>query len=726
MRRLVAWVRLHAGALLLCLLPMAVLFGYITSYARLAPITGQWLTPVDIAFAAQEGTLDAAMVFQEVQDRDFVTSEGAVYSEGHLTYPSHIGAALLGRFTHWDTRIPPYVNFGVALLRWVLAGLIFVATVPRQTPWLLFPAALMMFSVYLTELWLAGFLNAAWMYYSACALAAVAALLWLPRDGRGLLAGLGCSALAMYTYGTGLVVMPVLALVLWMYGYRRVWHYALWLGAFAALLAFYASQSSIFGAGDDLAVRQNPSFALRPAMVPYVLAVLGSPLTVPENYTLAVIAGGLGMLALLANLAWLWHQDREPQRLAPWLSLAGFGGAFAVLIYVTRYDPDALTLAIEPRYSDSAWLFWLGVLGSGAAVVGRQPARALVGLNGAVLVWALVFFPQTQLWALGRTALDYQHPLFDDFYQQQSALNRHREEDCLRAFPLSGDYTCATTPIQWATPGDIYRMAYAGLGVFRDHPQGQMLPADYRPGDGIILDTSSAWLNLYLRRWHLGGPDEADVLHLAPPDSVRLIDYLQTPPAPLLPAPQAEMLPDDRPTWWVIFEQARAVNEPLMVEAMRAAGYLPTVYPLTDPAYSARFVVVRYQQAPDTLTPLYGFGDTLQLVGWQVLPTACDAAQLLTWWRAETPLEAQYALQVAALAPDGGEIASLQAGLTPVPNVFWEPGRVYMADTRLRVSCDTPPEGFAVSLLPDGAEDALPLRGLDDNPVRGDAAWLRP
>jgi uncharacterized membrane protein len=129
-----------------------------------------------------------------------------------------------------------------------------------------------------------------------------------------------------------------------------------------------------------------------------------------------------------------------------------------------------------------------------------------------------------------------------------------------------------------------------------------------------------------------------------------------------------------------------------------------------------------YRRLPDDLNTRYRFGNALTLDGWQVEPLTappCAAVTIRTFWRTDAPLDANYSLNLSAVAEVGNVLTTQDTALTNVLTGLWQPGRVYPDTRTLTVPCDAAPSTYALvgTVYNPETVERLPITTADGEPV---------
>lgn len=676
----------HLTLLLLSLLPIFLVYIYIDAYGQNAPTNDQWLDSLDIAVATKDGSLTLKDITQ-------------VYY-GHRAVFTNGFTAFLAYTTNWQVELELFLSFALAVGRFILVVLIFRALFPQLTYLVLLPFSLLIFSMYQYLIWLSG-IYSVWHFVSFFSLAAVYTLTQFKVGWHPLISAAVLAACASFSQGSGVITFPVLAITLWMFGYRHWKYYAFWMIATAFTLFLYFGNSGVGVGGETSDTTANINLHDPVMLFKFVFAFLGNPFTYSLDAESPIYIGIIGVGLLVLNLWYLWQQQKNLKLIAPWMTLAGFASSIAVIVYMTRYREDRFIYAIEQRYAIVSTNLWLAVIATGIIVwwvaehrkIRTQWENMLPAANVIVGVLLVVLYLLANMWNLQATALRYEYALGEKFPPH---------EECLLNFPLKRDFSCIenSVPLGEASEDDVYRLAYYELGIFNNQQTTiNVLPENYQAGSPIILDSPSRWMNAYLRKWYLQAVDESVIFHVAPEATEISTDTLQEPLAPVVTGygeTTTELLKDfigDAKTVWYIRTRETQPNEPAAFETLTNLGYLPTVIPSPDYRYNSEIFVVRYERAPETLDEIHLFADTISLQNVTIATDhfePCQEITVQTWWLTENPLEVQYGLRLS-LANNAEQVLEESAGgLTPVPTVFWSPHQLYLDERYLTLPCELP------------------------------------
>jgi hypothetical protein len=598
---------------------------------------------------------------------------------GHRALPTYALTAFLSWATGWNLELETAALYALALGRLALLWLMFRALLRDGASWAVTAAACLVFSAYHYLVWLSG-VYSVWHFVSLFGLGALTALVVWPVGWRALMVAVLCALAAAFSQASGLVVFPVLTLTLPFFGYRKPAYYVLWGGALVATFALYLSG----GATESGAAGGRLSDLLLTAR--FSLAFLGNPFTYALKQDLPIYVGGVGLALLVANLAFLaWRKTPAPS-LGAMLTLAGYGGATALLVYLGRYTENRFIYAIEQRYAVPSTHFWLAWVLSVAFLaslpaptdekrMGRGLRRALLGANLFLGLWLAFLYAQANLWNWQTTARRYERVLGE--------AGANAEETCVREYVFSRQVDCLQNSVALgsASPSDVDRLAYYRLSLFRGATGGQILPPEAETDAPVLLDVGGAWFSAYLGRWWLADfPHQAHLL--APPEDAPV------PPVDVWTASLGELgafWGESETVWYLRGADSQEVE---VTRRLAEAGYRPTVY-LLDGLPAQSLTLIRYERAPRPLRTPLAFGGLFQLVAWRPVFTPTTEAmvctvRLQTWWVATQAPPTNFGLSAALSG--GTENAS---GLSPVPTLLWEVGTWYLDERLFNAACDT-------------------------------------
>ncbi len=662
---------------LLSLLPLYFTWAYIQTYGRAYPVNDQWLDPLDIAVATHTGELSASMLID-----DFF---------GHRMIFTNVLTAAVAYATDWQAQYELYVIFLLAVVRWLLLLDILRRAAPDVTWAALLPFALLVFSASYYLVWLSG-IYSIWQFPFLFGVAALWVLVRFPVGPRAWGGALLLGVCAAFSQGAGLVVLPVLLLTAWLYGYR---HPAYYVGAglvLGAVVWAYFNQSDIGAAGGEQGATitlQDPAMGAR-----FVLAFLGSPFSVALETDTPLYMGLAGVVVALMNLGYLVRLRGQARALAPWVGLAAYAGGVGVLIYLTRYTDDRFIYAVEQRYAMAAAHFWVACVALGGLAARKAlsqarlppPVGVLLGANVVLLLVAGALYGQANIWNWQATNNRYGHVVGYDFTPPDAlclaAYPLQRDDECLRAWPSIGD----------ASPDDIYRLAYYDLSLYDGQEAAHILPQAYQPGAPVLLDMPNLWMGAYVARWWLADVPPETVYHRAPVPEEGTPDLAHHAPTWEGLGLFAALGPDV-PTVWYVRAAEQLDSEAALAAALTERGYAPTVIPSLDARYNAQLTRLRFDRLPEEVRARARFDERFDLMAWDVPPMVepCAVLRLQTWWRADDLPDYNAGLRVQLLGAEGALLADSAAGLSPVPTQLWAVDQLYLDDRPVILSCEAAP-----------------------------------
>lgn len=361
---------------LLVALPVAVTAVAIATHGVNVPFWDQWEL-VPLLMKQREGTLALADLFHQ-------------HNEHRMFFPNLVMVGL-APFTGWDIRAELAVSLvlalaalGVALamFRPVLAG---AGTALRL--WTPFAVSLLLFSLAQWENWLWGW-QIQWFLSLLATLGTVLLLdrALAARNPWPALAGSAAAAgVVQFSVASGIMLWPAGLLMIALHPRpRRLPLAAAWVVAAAASCAvFFAGwfRPVIPGSVPPLEVLANPG-----PLLAYVATYLVSPLVRAPLGGLPPYAYGFLLLAaVLGGAAWLLATGwRERAPLLPWLALAAFAGANALVTGLGRVV-FGIDQALGSRYVTLGLLFVLSAIALGVLVLRRLPGRIVPRVAGGAL-----------------------------------------------------------------------------------------------------------------------------------------------------------------------------------------------------------------------------------------------------------------------------------------------------------------------------------------------------
>ncbi|MBZ0309504.1 MAG: hypothetical protein K8I82_25805 [Anaerolineae bacterium] len=347
--------------------------------------------------------------------------------------------------------------------------------------------------------------------------------------------------------------------------------------------------------------------------------------------------------------------------------------------------------------------------------------KMLLAANGAVVLVLIALYLPANLGVFQTTALEFGYPMRHHFVPP---------EDCVRNFALYRQVDCLESPpLKKSTDDDIYKLAYYGLGVFREAEPINLLPSSYHAGQPLLLNTPTRWMGLYLNRWYLGDIPDADVLYLAPPplESTARIEQL---PHKLdnISSKNVVDFVGEADTIWVV--HTRETSPDALHEILTDAGYIYTPVMIADYRYGSELRIIRYDRPPETLREVYRFGEVFSMQGFSLLSDymvrPCDAVRLQSWWTMTQASETMYSATLVAVGENGLIVGREDDGLAfSLPAPFWETEKLYVDERILSIDCDAPPGKYDLLFgmyIPAPVQD-LEVSLSDGTPI-GSRAYL--
>lgn len=255
----------------------------------------------------------------------------AQHNEHRILFPRLIMLGLASA-TGWDIRYELYANFVIAGLAFIFLNLLFRKEVGgRCAPWFAVLSAFLVFSPVQQENWTWG-----WQIQIFLGVLGAVVAVWsvscYPGQWKGLIAAIGAAIAASYSFNNGLLTWPVVGILLLAQGRWKARHIGLWTAAFIVSVFLYYHGYTKPELHPSLLYPLNHPYDY----IKYVFAYLGSPLAF--NKTGNAIAIGVLLTSVLCFASvQSWRSGREGfQRILPWLALALYSFASAVVTGVGR------------------------------------------------------------------------------------------------------------------------------------------------------------------------------------------------------------------------------------------------------------------------------------------------------------------------------------------------------------------------------------------------------
>ncbi len=478
MRRLIGRALIGAA----CLAIMAATAGFIARYGVNVPHWDEWQASAPVVLKTAEGRLTLADLLKpHDQPRIFFT---------------HLTTALTTALAAWDVRVEMWVSFGLAVLSFGVLLSVQRHVAPERAAWLAVPLALLIFAVRQRQNWLMGF-QTAWFFWLLFTALALWLLLRLPARTLSLAPISACAIGASYAYLSGLALSIAMLPALWLRGYRKPIHYAVWLGAAALYGGLYFTNYAFVDQGFQAEVSARLwDYPL------YVLRYVGAPFVPdePEAQLFALLFGVAGVALAALNLAYAWR-SAPPSRLAAPLVLLLMSLANGALAAIGRVKPDLLEYfwarPTASRYVTAANLFWIGLLLLGALALGAAGSRRrlIAAANGILLSAAGVGYlyanlttptyiatPEDRLCVLNYLRAPYDNCLFRVNADRVGYLATAQK---LGAYRLSAFYDWQADFPPSAQPTEAHLQFLSG--VVEDPPVFKMQPPDAYTSEGAVV-----------------------------------------------------------------------------------------------------------------------------------------------------------------------------------------------------------------------------------------------
>ncbi len=406
------------GVFLLLLVIIGNALAYSITRTINVPWWDDWEALVPIAIRAVENTLRwEDLFFQHNQARPLTT---------------RIVTALLAKINGWYG--PHEVAF--SLIGIGLAFLVAIRLAARGQPqnwFVLLLTAAFVFTLRQSHTLYIGF-QSQWTWANFTMLASIWLLATVKHRWLGLILTIFVVIWGCVTNLPNFALWVLLLPLLFWFGWRKWYYYAVWGAAGSLTLALY------------LIDYQRGGFFVAQTTIPtvldylyYILLWLGAPVTPTESaiyIPLAAFAGGLVIIMVILNGVWLWRvPERRPYALI-WLTVAAFVGAHAVLTSVGR-----VALAVDygfqqplsGRYITGSLWIWVAFIALAQATLGILHRKAALTRPEMAFTYAnLAIFSASAGLLVSSIFYQWQWPPFVN--QQHYA--------CVRNFPIERRIDC--------------------------------------------------------------------------------------------------------------------------------------------------------------------------------------------------------------------------------------------------------------------------------------------
>lgn len=269
------------------------------------------------------------------------------------------------KLTHWNMYVELYIGVAVAVLRLALTYIALTYTARSRGRWLMLPvlAALVFSASQADDFTFGQTTDQVGITQLGLAMGIWGLVRYRDRWSGIAVMSLG-GALATLSAGSGLAVWPSFLAGMVLLGFRRPWTYIAWLSAAVVSslpYIWYRLVEPLPWAGMTAQI-PYPSPAIGSLFAwRYLLAVLGRPFTESNSAVMAVMAGALGVVLVIAAAAILLL--RRPRGWLPAVAPAAMliidGLANTWMISVARQGLNVW----GPWHAGYAIPFWIGLLG---------------------------------------------------------------------------------------------------------------------------------------------------------------------------------------------------------------------------------------------------------------------------------------------------------------------------------------------------------------------------
>jgi len=299
------------------------------------PVADEWQI-VDLVGKFDSGTLSAYDLWSDWN--------------GHRIVIPRLVETLLAEITQYNRQIMMTVN----ILLIVITALLLLRCMERtstssiMTITFVVPLSLLLFSLGQFENWMNPFQIA-----FVATILGVVLCMWgitsYPSSLRGLVVAIIGGIAASLSSLAGLMVWVIFLPVLWTAGFRRAWHYTLWVSVAALIVLPYR-----VGLSTQTSLPHDFGGLLR-----YFLAFLGAPIGSPD-ITHAQLFAIASLVLFCLNLIVYVRLGGRWQPFSIWLALACFALGSAALTAIGRLS-FGINQALQSRYQSLAALWWISL-----------------------------------------------------------------------------------------------------------------------------------------------------------------------------------------------------------------------------------------------------------------------------------------------------------------------------------------------------------------------------
>jgi hypothetical protein len=312
------------------LVPIGLLGAFLWRYYPQYPMVDIINIHMPIALSIHEGTFRPLDIF-------------TAYA-GHRPVWMMLTTTVIAGFGQWDLRYETLILFINAILNVFLLSLLFRRTSQASLALVMVPFAFLLLPTQLGTVWVN--LYTGWYQLIFFTILMLLLPVTLPQSNRAVLGMALASVGGLLAMAGGVVCVPLGVIAMWIHGYRRFRSYLLYGVISGGALAGYLLYAPFLldGVGGNVA---STRFSWE--MLPWMAAMVGSPLTF-RNEAIAAWIGG-GILALLVLQFMYWLIVRRNHHVWPWLLLCLFALGNILLIASGRYGEGRIYIALNERYA---------------------------------------------------------------------------------------------------------------------------------------------------------------------------------------------------------------------------------------------------------------------------------------------------------------------------------------------------------------------------------------
>ncbi|MBN2588962.1 MAG: hypothetical protein JXA96_03795 [Sedimentisphaerales bacterium] len=322
-------------------MPIIFVFYFVNKYGFTVPFWDEW---------------DYVILLEKFHNHTLTFTDMWVQHNEHRMFFTNIQMLFLANLSGWNIMLELYCSIIYAALSLYFLISLLDDTISSESSYILkIVISFLMFSMIQYENWSMGF---SVQYYMA--MTGVIVSIWSINKWQGQMRGLIIAVLAsifaIFSFGAGLFICPV---ILFMLIFQKKWklkHILIWIATCFVITCVYYYNYNILEGNPSLSYSlSHPVLFIR-----YVLVYLGSPLgqTIVYSSLVTII---LFVISVLAIFDIMWLDKDQLIRLIPWIALMIYTIICACVIYLGRIN-YGVHQALDSRYTTISTLFIISVI----------------------------------------------------------------------------------------------------------------------------------------------------------------------------------------------------------------------------------------------------------------------------------------------------------------------------------------------------------------------------